>query len=51
MSYKPETNKMKVIMKPILKHGMDVSIQELEAYLKVIQELINLRKVTGGETT
>ena len=35
------------IMAPILKLGMKVSVETLEAYAKFIQELINLRK-TGG---
>jgi len=35
------------IMNPILRLGMKVSVETLEAYDKFIQELINLRK-TGG---
>lgn len=39
-----EEEMRKRIMKPILKHGMDVSVTMLEAYVKYIRELINLRK-------
>ena len=42
-----EEKMMEQIMKPVLKLGMKVSVETLEAYVKVIQELINLRK-TGG---
>ncbi len=44
MDFKVETNMMKRIMKPILKLGMEVTVEELEAYVKFIQELINLRR-------
>jgi len=49
MSDPREEKMMKEIMKPILKLGMKVSVEKLEAYLKFIQELINLRRADGGE--
>lgn len=48
MSETREEKLMKQIMKPILKLGMDVSVEKLEAYEKFIRELINLRKAGGG---
>ncbi len=39
-----EEKLMEQIMKPILKLGMKVSVETLEAYVKFIQELINLRR-------
>jgi len=47
LSDQSEKKMMDQIMKPILKLGMKVSVETLEAYDKFIQELINLRK-TGG---
>lgn len=43
-----EEKMMEQIMKPILKLGMSVSVETLEAYVKFIQELINLRRAGGG---
>ena len=43
-----EEKLMEQIMKPILKLGMKISVEALEAYVKFIQELINLRRAGGG---
>jgi len=43
-----EEKMLEQMMKPVLKLGMKVSVETLEAYVKFIQELINLRKASGG---
>lgn len=48
MSDPRDEKMMEQIMKPLLKLGMKISVEKLEAYLKFIQELINLRRTTGG---